>query len=76
MPTNKVARLLKGYEVEQPISVIPTGIELGKFRQKANHKDLMELRKQYGIPEDAFLFVSLGRLGKEKTSKSCFISYQ
>lgn len=66
VPTNKVARLLKGYEVEQPISVIPTGIELGKFRQKANPKDLMELRKQYGIPEDTFLFVSLGRLGKEK----------
>ena len=66
VPTNKVARLLEGYEVEQPISVIPTGIELDKFQKKADHKDLMALRKQYGIPEDAFLFVSLGRLGKEK----------
>lgn len=66
VPTNKVARLLEGYEVEQPISVIPTGIELDKFQKKADPKDLMALRKQYGVPEDAFLFVSLGRLGKEK----------
>lgn len=66
VPTDKVARLLKGYEVEQPISVIPTGIELDKFQKPVDDKKLTELRSRYNIPQNAFLLVSLGRLGKEK----------
>lgn len=65
-PTNKVARLLTEYEVEKPIHVIPTGIELNHFQNRASKEQLANLRRRYGIPEDAFLMVSLGRLGKEK----------
>lgn len=65
-PTEKVSRLLAGYEVTQPVTVIPTGIELDKFQKKATPEELSALRKKYGIPEDAFLLVSLGRLAKEK----------
>lgn len=66
VPTEKVARLLNSYDVEAPITTIPTGIELDKFQNKPTHDELMALRKKYNIPEDAFLMVSLGRLGKEK----------
>lgn len=65
-PTEKVARLLDSYEVTQPITVIPTGIELNKFQKKTSPEELGALKKQYGIPEEAFLLVSLGRLAKEK----------
>lgn len=69
VPTGKVEKMLKGYGVSQPIDVIPTGIQLEKFRHVFEKKELMELRAQYDIPKDAFLLLSLGRLGKEKNIK-------
>lgn len=65
-PTKKVECLLKKYEVSTPISIIPTGIQLAHFRRKQTYKKYLQLRKDYGIPEKAFLLIALGRLGKEK----------
>jgi len=65
-PTRKVERMLKGYGVPQPMHVIPTGIQLDKFEQPFSGEALSELREYYNIPKDAFLLMSLGRLGKEK----------
>lgn len=65
-PTNKVKRLLQGYAVTPPISVIPTGIQLQAFKETFSTEDQMIIRKKYGIPNNAFLLLSLGRLGKEK----------
>lgn len=65
-PTNKVARLLNDYEVKKPIHVIPTGIELNQFQCQARQEQLANLKQSYGIPENKFLILSLGRLGKEK----------
>jgi len=65
-PTKKVETMLLDYGVTQSVTVIPTGIQLEKFQQKAEQKDLMALREYYKIPKDAFLLLSLGRLGKEK----------
>lgn len=65
-PTDKVYNLLKSYEVTQPITVIPSGIQLDKFRYRFDQEKLNEIRDSYNIPHDAFLLVSLGRLGKEK----------
>ena len=66
VPTKKVANLLESYEVEEPISVIPTGIELDKFEQPSDEKEINALREKYGIPKEACLLISLGRLAKEK----------
>lgn len=65
-PTNKVKRILDNYGVSQPVSVIPTGIQLDRFQDSISPDERRTIRAQYGIPEDAFLLVSLGRLGKEK----------
>lgn len=65
-PTEKVHRILNRYGVVQPVSVIPTGIQLEKFQTVFSQEEKMAIRRQYNIPEDAFLFVSLGRLAKEK----------
>jgi len=65
-PTLKVERMLKGYGVTQPMHVIPTGIQLDKFEQPFSGEELRDLREHYAIPKDAFLLISLGRLGKEK----------
>lgn len=65
-PTNKVKRILDNYGVSQPISVIPSGIQLNRFQESISPDERRTIRAQYGIPENAFLLVSLGRLGKEK----------
>lgn len=65
-PTNKVENILNKYGVSQPITVIPTGIQLERFEERISEEDRRAFRAQYDIPEDAFLLVSLGRLGKEK----------
>lgn len=65
-PTNKVDNILEEYGVTQPVTVIPTGIQLDKFRETISEEERAALRARYDIPEDAFLLVSLGRLGKEK----------
>lgn len=65
-PTDKVKRLLDTYEVTQPIKVIPTGIQLSQFNHKMGPAKRAEMRKNLGIPKDAFVLISLGRLGKEK----------
>lgn len=65
-PTSKVQNILNKYGVAQPITVIPTGIQLERFEERISQEDRRAFRAQYDIPEDAFLLVSLGRLGKEK----------
>ena len=65
-PTNKVENILNKYGIAQPITVIPTGIQLERFEERISEEDRRAFRAQYDIPEDAFLLVSLGRLGKEK----------
>ena len=64
VPSEKVARLLTGYNVESPIYVIPTGIEQSRFIAAA--ADGMAVRQALGIPENRFVLVSVGRLAKEK----------
>lgn len=68
-PTEKVHRILNRYGVVQLVSVIPTGIQFEKFQTVFSQEEKMMIRRQYNIPEEAFLFVSLGRLAKEKNIK-------
>lgn len=65
-PTEKVENLLHSYGVEQPISVIPTGIFLDRFDQKLYKVERSALRQKYNIPDDHFLLVTIGRIAKEK----------
>lgn len=66
VPTEKVKQLLTSYEVTQPIVVIPTGIQLEHFNKKMQPQERKKLRKKWEIPDNRFLLLSLGRLGKEK----------
>ena len=62
----KWKKCLKDTGFHQPISVIPTGIQLNKFHHSFPVAERAALRNRYNIPKDAFLLLSLGRLGKEK----------
>lgn len=66
VPTEKVEKILEKYEVEEPISVIPTGIDLKNFQSRMTEKECENLKKYWNIPLENKVLVSVGRLAKEK----------
>lgn len=66
VPTEKVEKILEKYEVEEPISVIPTGIDLKNFQKKITKEECQNLKKQWNIPLKNKVLISVGRLAKEK----------
>lgn len=63
-PTEKVRKLLMNYRVFQPIYVVPTGIDIERFRVKNGEREMT--RKELGIPKEHTVLVFVGRLAKEK----------
>ncbi|MDN5600206.1 MAG: glycosyltransferase family 4 protein [Brachybacterium sp.] len=69
VPTTKVARLLSGYGVHRPLHVIPTGLDLDRFRPARSpeeHADARALRASLGIEPGQQVLLSVSRLAKEK----------
>ncbi len=66
VPTEKVQKLLRGYRVENPIDVIPSGINLERFFKPCSKEQMVAERNRLGIPLHHKLCVSVGRLAKEK----------
>ncbi len=61
-PSQSVADLLCKRGVTAPVDVVPTGVDLARFRGGNGAR----LRKAAGIPADAFVVGHLGRLAPEK----------
>ena len=65
-PTHKVEKLLEGYDVEPPISVVPSGISLDQHKIRLDPEERLQMRRSLGIEDDCVLLLNLGRLGNEK----------
>ena len=65
-PSQKTLSVLKGYGMDQDIEVVPTGISIDQHLERYSAEKKRELRRAIGIREDAFVLISIGRLGKEK----------
>ncbi|MBP3038864.1 glycosyltransferase family 4 protein [Bacillaceae bacterium Marseille-Q3522] len=65
-PTEKVKNILNSYGIQQDIHVIPTGIDLNRFKQSPAPERQRAIRKQLGIPEENQILLYVGRLAKEK----------
>ena len=61
-PSESVADLLCKRGVTAPVDVVPTGVDLARFRGG----NCADLRKAAGLPADAFVVGHLGRLAPEK----------
>lgn len=61
-PSQSVADLLCKRGVTAPVDVVPTGVDLARFRGG----NCARLRKAAGVPADAFVVGHLGRLAPEK----------
>lgn len=63
VPSQSIKDLLREtYDFSGPISVIPTGVDLDNFAPR----DRAEARRQLGWPQEQKVFISVGRLAKEK----------
>lgn len=65
-PTEKVRESLKRYGIEKEIEVIPTGINLDRFKVKISEDEKSELKRTLGIRGENRVILSVGRLGAEK----------
>ncbi len=65
-PSERVLDTLLDYGVTAPIRVIPTGVDLRVYSQKASPGQLLALRKKLGYAADTPVLLSLSRLAYEK----------
>ena len=67
-PSQKTKDMLLGYNVKSTIHVVPTGLDLDRFNPEHTSKEkIAELRHSYGIQDDDFLLIYLGRIAPEKS---------
>lgn len=62
-PSKRVEDQLRGYEVYSKIGIIPTGVNLSKFKPVTDGHDI---RQELQLAEDQPIILSLSRLSEEK----------
>lgn len=65
-PTHKVEDALRDYGMKNPISIVPSGIDLEQSMLRISAEERQERRLALGIENDRFVLLNLGRLGTEK----------
>lgn len=65
-PTHKVEDALRSYGLENPISVIPSGIDLAQHKVRISATTRKVSRESLGITDNQLVLLNLGRLGTEK----------
>jgi len=71
VPTEKIRTMLRGYEVEQPIYVIPSAIDTERY-QSSQLEPRETIRAELGIRSDECILIYVGRLAKEKNIEELF----
>lgn len=67
VPSLKTKKAMIRYGVTNKINVIPTGLDISKFNaSQFEPEEILELRKEYGLKEDDFVAVYVGRIALEK----------
>lgn len=67
-PTQKVMDLMKSYNIPGQYEIIPTGIQLDKFkRENYDENKVKALKASLGINPDEFVYLFLGRISREKS---------
>ncbi len=68
-PTEKTKKVLvENYNIQKEIKVIPTGINVKRFKYQNLRKTILnKLKRSYNLTSNDFVIVTLSRLGKEKS---------
>lgn len=65
-PSERVLKTLESYQIESPIRVIPTGINLRVYDERDTEEEKNDLRDRLGYTPETPLLLSLSRLAFEK----------
>ncbi len=67
-PSEKCSEYLSSAGVKLPVNVIPNPVELDDFSpEHFDPEQKRAIREKFGIPQDAFVVIFVGRLGREKS---------
>lgn len=65
-PSEKIASILKGYQVECPVWVVPSGISLEQYGKYREERWREQIREMYLIKPETTVLLYVGRLAREK----------
>jgi len=75
-PSRKVMEYLRSIGIDDYISIVPTGIDLDRFKKgNVDQMKVMALRKELKIKDSTKVILSLGRIAKEKSIDVCLRGY-
>jgi len=67
-PSNKTKNMLINYGIRTPITVIPTGLEIERFKpDNQNIEEVNNIRKELNINDSTIMFIYVGRIANEKS---------
>ncbi|MBS3787649.1 glycosyltransferase [Candidatus Bipolaricaulota bacterium] len=64
VPSPDMKTLLESYDLDPPLDVLPTGIDLNTYEKES--EGVRKLREQFGIKKDEKILLYVGRVGSEK----------
>ncbi|MGY3747310.1 glycosyltransferase family 4 protein [Vagococcus salmoninarum] len=65
-PSERVVTKLEQYNVQAPLSIIPTGVNLSQFEESATQDNQISIREEHGLSQEDVILLSLSRLSYEK----------
>lgn len=66
-PSQKTVDFLQSYDLDIPIHILPSGIDVEAFKRAGEDRAKQEeIRQALGIPRDAFVALYVGRISEEK----------
>lgn len=66
-PSDKTKEMLQRYQIETPIHVIPTGLNLDRFKKTYTKAEKETFREKIGASSDDYIITYVGRIAKEKS---------
>ena len=74
-PTYKVEDALRGYGIDNAISVVPSGIDLEQHQNRLSEEERKAKRMALGIGDEQLVLLNLGRLGTEKNLEELLVLF-
>ncbi|MCF2682179.1 glycosyltransferase family 4 protein [Faecalicatena contorta] len=74
-PSEKIRKILEGYQVDCPLWVVPSGIHISQYEIEEADNWRERIRAKYSIGPETKVLLYVGRLAKEKNVEE-LISYQ
>ena len=75
-PTGEIKKYLRRNHITIPIAVVPTGINLDRFKKEYTDQKLASIKQKFGIPLNNQVILHVGRIVKEKKIGLILKSFQ